>query len=40
MSIKKLHTQVLLAMVVGCILGLLFKNFDSPIFFIYKPIKL
>ena len=38
MSLKKLHTQVLLAMVVGCIIGLLFKNFDSNIFFIYKPI--
>ena len=38
MSIKKLHTQVLLAMVVGCILGLMFKNFDSNIFFLFKLI--
>ena len=38
MSIKKLHTQVLLAMVVGCVLGLMFKNFDSNIFFVFKLI--
>lgn len=38
MSIKKLHTQVLIAMVGGCLLGLMFKNFESNIFFLYKPI--
>ena len=39
MSIKKLHTQVLLAMILGCVFGLLFKNFDSSLItFIYKPI--
>ena len=38
MSIKKLHTQVLIAMVLGCFIGVLFKNFESNIFFIYKPI--
>ena len=36
--IKKLHVQVLIAMVVGCFVGLLFKNFESNIFFLYKPI--
>ena len=25
-------------MVVGCLIGVLFKNFESNIFFIYKPI--
>ena len=38
MSIKKLHTQVLIAMIGGCLLGLMFKNFESNIFFLYKPI--
>ena len=36
--LKKLHVQVLIAMVVGCLIGVLFKNFESNIFFIYKPI--
>ena len=39
MNIRKLHTQVLLAMVLGCVFGLIFKNFDLAIItFIYKPI--
>ena len=29
MKINKLHVQVIIAMVIGCILGLLFKNLDS-----------
>ena len=39
MNSDKLHFKVLVAMILGCLLGLLFKNVETTMFFnvMYKP---